>query len=68
MLSGTLKDGAVLHTSDGRDALRKSILAHFDALSCGVGGLLSEFSYPQPLNPAYGYRPASFMLFVRARL
>lgn len=41
---------------------------HLSALSLGVGGLLSEYSYPPALNAAYGYRPTSFMLFVRARL
>jgi hypothetical protein len=34
----------------------------------GVGGLASTYSYPATLNPAYGYRPTSYMLFVRARL
>jgi hypothetical protein len=38
------------------------------ALSLGVGGLASTYSYPATLNPAYGYRPTSYMLFVRARL
>jgi hypothetical protein len=42
--------------------------ARFGAVSCGVGGLLSEYSYPEALNSTYGYRPTSFMLFVRARL
>lgn len=42
--------------------------ARFGAVSCGLGGLLSEYSYPQTLNSAYGYRPTSFMLFARARL
>lgn len=43
-------------------------LARFGAASCGVGALLSEYSYPQALNATYGYRPTSFMLFARARL
>ena len=38
------------------------------ALNLGVGGLVSTYSYPSALNPVYGYRPTSFMLFVRARL
>lgn len=37
-------------------------------LRFGVGGLASTYSYPATLNPAYGYRPTSYMLFVRARL
>ncbi|MGH8266937.1 MAG: hypothetical protein ACRETS_06435, partial [Steroidobacteraceae bacterium] len=42
--------------------------AHLEAASLGVGGLVSQYRYPAALNPAYGYRPTSFMLFVRARL
>lgn len=42
--------------------------AELRAWSFGVGGLASIYSYPAALNPAYGYRPASYMLFVRARL
>lgn len=42
--------------------------AQFADLALGVGGLLSEYAFPPALNPAYGYRPTSFMLFVRARL
>lgn len=38
------------------------------ALTFGVGGLASAYSYPTALNPAYGSRPTSYMLFVRARL
>jgi hypothetical protein len=38
------------------------------SLAVGVGGLASTYSYPAALNPFYGYRPSSFMLFVRARL
>lgn len=37
-------------------------------LRFGVGGLASTYSYPATLNAAYGYRPASYMLFVRVRL
>jgi hypothetical protein len=39
-----------------------------EALSVGIGGLASTYRYPATLNPAYGYRPTSYMLFVRARL
>lgn len=42
--------------------------ARLRALNLGVGGLVSTYSYPGALNVAYGYRPTSFMLFVRARL
>jgi hypothetical protein len=42
--------------------------ARVQALTLGVGGLASTYSYPAALNPAYGYRPTSYMLFVRARL
>lgn len=42
--------------------------AHLGPASCGVGGLLSEYSYPQALNATYGHRPTSFMLFARVRL
>jgi hypothetical protein len=42
--------------------------AHVSALSFGVGGLASTYSYPATLNSTYGYRPTSYMLFVRARL
>lgn len=38
------------------------------ALNLGLGGLVSTYSYPAALNAAYGYRPTSFMVFVRARL
>jgi hypothetical protein len=41
---------------------------HVSALTLGVGGLASTYSYPAALNPAYGSRPTSYMLFVRARL
>jgi hypothetical protein len=41
---------------------------HSGALNLGLGGLVSTYSYPAALNPAYGYRPTSFMVFVRARL
>lgn len=39
-----------------------------EGLSVGIGGLASTYSYPATLNPAYGYRPTSYMLFLRARL
>jgi hypothetical protein len=38
------------------------------ALRVGIGGLASTYRYPGALNPAYGYRPASYLLFLRARL
>jgi hypothetical protein len=38
------------------------------ALSIGIGGLASTYSYPAPLDPVYGYRATSYMLFLRARL
>ena len=43
-------------------------LAHFEGLALGVGGLVSSYSFPAALNPTYGDRPTSWMLFVRARL
>ena len=43
-------------------------VARCGAASCGVGALLSEYSYPPALDPSYGYRPTSFMLFLRAQL
>jgi hypothetical protein len=39
-----------------------------ESLRVGIGGLASSYSYPAQLNPVYGYRPTSYMLFVRARL
>ena len=42
--------------------------AHRGALDLGLGGLISTYSYPSTLNAAYGGRPTSFMVFVRARL
>jgi hypothetical protein len=42
--------------------------AHAREWSFGAGGLASTYNYPATLNPAYGYRPTSYMLFVRARL
>ncbi len=39
-----------------------------DALSVGIGGLASSYSYPAALNTAYGSRPTSYLLFLRARL
>ncbi len=41
---------------------------HIDGLSLGLGGLVSTYSYPAALNSAYGSRPTSFMVFMRARL
>jgi hypothetical protein len=38
------------------------------ALDLGLGGLISTYSFPQSLNATYGFRPTSFMVFVRARL
>ncbi len=42
--------------------------ARVQALTLGVGGLASVYGYAAALNPVYGYRPTSYMLFVRARL
>jgi hypothetical protein len=42
--------------------------AHWSAASFGVGALVSTYSFPQTLNTSYGYRPTSFMVFMRARL
>jgi hypothetical protein len=42
--------------------------AQLQQLALGVGGLASTYSFPSALNAAYGYRPSSWMLFVRARL
>lgn len=42
--------------------------AELRSLRFGIGGLASIYSYPAALNPAYGYRPTSYLLFVRARL
>lgn len=42
--------------------------ARVQALTLGVGGLASTYSYPAALNSVYGNRPTSYMLFVRARL
>jgi hypothetical protein len=42
--------------------------AHLQALRLGVGALMSTYSYPMLLNTAYGERPLSFMVFMRARL
>jgi hypothetical protein len=42
--------------------------AHWDALNLGVGGLVSTYSFTSVLNSSYGYRPTSFMVFMRARL
>jgi len=42
--------------------------ARLGALDLGLGGLVSTYSCPSILNAAYGSRPTSFMVFVRARL
>jgi hypothetical protein len=42
--------------------------AHWSALSLGLGGLISTYSFPAALNSSYGDRPTSFMVFMRARL
>jgi hypothetical protein len=42
--------------------------AQLGSLSFGVGGLVSTYSYPAALNPVYGSRPTSFMVFARVRL
>jgi hypothetical protein len=39
-----------------------------ESFAVGIGGLASTYSYPAALNPFYGYRANSFMVFVRARL
>jgi hypothetical protein len=38
------------------------------AASFGVGGLVSSYGLPAALDAAYGYRPTSFMVFMRVRL
>ena len=43
-------------------------VARLGALDLGLGGLISTYSYPAILSAAYGTRPTSFMVFVRARL
>jgi hypothetical protein len=42
--------------------------AQVQALTLGVGGLVSTYSFPVALDPAYGSRLTSYMVFVRARL
>jgi hypothetical protein len=42
--------------------------AQWNALRLGLGGLVSSYSFPAALNASYGYRPTSFMVFMRARL
>ena len=42
--------------------------AHLGPLDLGLGALISTYSYPAALNVAYGARPSSFMVFMRARL
>jgi hypothetical protein len=66
-LPGTPLDGASFMVN----ALSLGYLydfAQLGLLSFGVGGLVSTYSYPATLNSVYGYRPTSFMLFVRVRL
>lgn len=43
-------------------------VARLQAVSFGVGGSFSLYSFPASLNNSYGAHPGSFMLFVRARL
>lgn len=42
--------------------------ARWSQLSLGLGGLVSTYRFPETLNTSYGYRPTSFMVFMRARL
>jgi hypothetical protein len=42
--------------------------AQLDSAAFGVGGLASSYGFPAALNATYGYRPTSFMMFVRVRL
>lgn len=42
--------------------------ARAQELTFGIGALASTYGYPPALNPAYGYRPTSYMVFLRARL
>jgi len=42
--------------------------ARLGALDLGLGGLISAYSFPSTLNAAYGSRPTSFLVFMRARL
>src|ERR1700724_440721 len=42
--------------------------ARLGALDLGLGALVSTYRYPSTLNAAYGSRPMSFMVFMRARL
>jgi hypothetical protein len=64
--------GAALY---GRTFLINSLSAgyiydflHLGTLRLGLGGLISAYSYSYELNGSYGYRPTSYMVFMRARL
>lgn len=41
---------------------------HLGTLRLGLGGLISTYGYTSELNATYGYRPTSYMVFIRARL
>jgi hypothetical protein len=41
-------------------------LSRIGRIGVGVGGLLSVYTLPEELKPAYGDSPVSFMLFLRA--
>jgi hypothetical protein len=43
-------------------------VARLASINFGVGGLFSVYRFPAALDATYGAHPASFMLFVRARL
>ena len=43
-------------------------VAQLGAAAVGVGALVSTYGTPAALNPTYGYRPTSFMVFARVRL
>ena len=60
---------------DGHTFLINSLTAgyiydflHVGTLRLGLGGLISTYSYSSELNNTYGYRPTSYMVFMRARL
>jgi hypothetical protein len=38
------------------------------ALAIDLGGLVSKYALPEPIQPAYGSNPTSFMLFTRLRI
>jgi hypothetical protein len=42
--------------------------AQLGAARLGVGGMLSLYRYPAPLDAAYGKDPVSYLLFLRVRL